>query len=161
MIRITDIPDAFDAVLAGHIHRRQILNGRVRAEGRAVPVIYPGSTERTSFAEKNEEKGFFDLIFRRKRAIAWRMETPDFILLPSRPMLDLWLTDDVTAENIEAFILFKLKGYDRNAIVRIKYNGTPNSVLKGKMTGSFLRRVFPPSMNVQLGTEFRRFGKDS
>ncbi len=161
VIRIADIPGAFDAVLAGHIHRRQILNGKVGAKGGTVPVIYSGSTERTSFAEKNEEKGFFELIFRRKDAIGWMMGPPDFIRLPSRPMLDLWLTDDVTTSNVEACIISKLKDYDRNAIVRIKYKGTPDDMLKEKLTAGFLRRVFPPSMNVQLGTEFRRFAKDS
>jgi exonuclease SbcD len=44
------IPKRFGAVLAGHIHRHQILDA-------PAPVIYPGATERTSLAEAGEVKG--------------------------------------------------------------------------------------------------------
>lgn len=46
------LPRDFEAVLCGHIHRHQVL----RAPG-LPPVIYSGSTERTSFAEASETKG--------------------------------------------------------------------------------------------------------
>ncbi len=46
------LPPRFDAVLCGHVHRHQVL----RATG-APPVIYAGSTERTSHAEAGEAKG--------------------------------------------------------------------------------------------------------
>lgn len=46
------LPAGFEAVLCGHIHRHQVL----RAPG-LPPVIYSGSTERTSFAEAGETKG--------------------------------------------------------------------------------------------------------
>lgn len=46
------IPRDFQLFASGHLHRHQknIING--------TPVIYPGSTERTSFNEEGEEKGF-------------------------------------------------------------------------------------------------------
>jgi len=47
----------YDALLAGHIHRRQVLWPRVGA-GR-LPVCFPGSVERTSPAERDEPKGYF------------------------------------------------------------------------------------------------------
>jgi DNA repair exonuclease SbcCD nuclease subunit len=46
------LPGDFEAVLCGHVHRHQVL----RATGRP-PVIYSGSTERTSHAEAGEVKG--------------------------------------------------------------------------------------------------------
>jgi DNA repair protein SbcD/Mre11 len=46
------LPADVSAVLCGHVHRHQVL----RAPGRP-PVIYSGSTERTSFAEAGEVKG--------------------------------------------------------------------------------------------------------
>ncbi len=46
------LPDRLDAVLCGHVHRHQVL----RAPG-LPPVIYAGSTERTSHAEAGETKG--------------------------------------------------------------------------------------------------------
>jgi len=60
VLRMEDLPPCFDAVLAGHIHRRQILVRR-RPDGSSMPVVYAGSTERTSLAERLEPKGFFDL----------------------------------------------------------------------------------------------------
>ena len=47
-----ELPSEVAAVLCGHIHRHQVL----RADG-LPPVIYAGSTERTSRAEAGETKG--------------------------------------------------------------------------------------------------------
>ena len=52
------IPSAFDAILAGHIHRCQILTHDLAGRPLPAPVIYPGSIERTSFAERNESKHY-------------------------------------------------------------------------------------------------------
>ncbi|MFB0568805.1 MAG: exonuclease SbcCD subunit D [Nitrososphaeria archaeon] len=51
-VRASSIPGGFHLIAAGHLHRHQkgIING--------VPVIYPGSTERKSFLEEGEKKGF-------------------------------------------------------------------------------------------------------
>lgn len=51
------IPRGFAAVLAGHIHRHQVLTVDRRGRPLAAPVLYPGSTERTSGAEWAEAKG--------------------------------------------------------------------------------------------------------
>lgn len=63
-----------DTVLCGHIHPRQAI--RV---GETL-VVYPGSSERTSFAERSEQKGYAMWEFGARAA--WR-----FVDLPSRPML--------------------------------------------------------------------------
>ena len=55
------IPDGFAAVLAGHIHRHQVLGVDLSGSPMAAPVFYPGSTERTSAAEDFEEKGYVTL----------------------------------------------------------------------------------------------------
>lgn len=52
------IPNGFAAVLAGHIHRHQVLTADLAGRRLAAPVLYPGSTERTSAAEDGEEKGY-------------------------------------------------------------------------------------------------------
>jgi DNA repair protein SbcD/Mre11 len=52
------IPPGFAAVLAGHIHRHQVLSTDLRGRRMAAPVFYPGATERTSGAERHERKGF-------------------------------------------------------------------------------------------------------
>ena len=58
------IPSAFAAVLAGHIHRHQTLSGG--------QVVYPGSTERTSSAERFESKGFVTLQIERQGIVDYR-----------------------------------------------------------------------------------------
>lgn len=49
------IPLDFEYIAAGHIHRYQILSHPLRP---GLKFVYPGSTQRISFAEKDEEKGF-------------------------------------------------------------------------------------------------------
>ena len=56
-----DLPRGFAAVLAGHIHRHQVLTADLSGRPFAAPVFYPGSTERTSAAENGEEKGFLTI----------------------------------------------------------------------------------------------------
>jgi DNA repair protein SbcD/Mre11 len=46
------IPVGFAAVLAGHIHRHQVLRRDLQRRAFAAPVFYPGSTEPTSSAER-------------------------------------------------------------------------------------------------------------
>jgi DNA repair exonuclease SbcCD nuclease subunit len=58
------IPNGFAAVLSGHIHRHQVLRA-------AAPVFYPGSTERTSAAERNEAKGYVTMEIASSGVKAW------------------------------------------------------------------------------------------
>ena len=48
-------------MLSGHIHRHQVLRSDLRGRPLAAPVVYAGSVERTSFAERDEVKGFVTL----------------------------------------------------------------------------------------------------
>jgi exonuclease SbcD len=58
------IPRRFAAVLAGHIHRHQLLD-------HGTPVFYPGATERTSNAEAGETKGCVRLTLDRAGVRDW------------------------------------------------------------------------------------------
>jgi DNA repair exonuclease SbcCD nuclease subunit len=74
-----DLPEGVPLVLAGHLHPRQHLKlGHSR-------VVYPGSSERTSFAEARETKGY----------VLWDLgsvPTFTFVDLPgARPMI--WIRD--------------------------------------------------------------------
>ncbi|HEX9149160.1 MAG TPA: DNA repair exonuclease [Thermoanaerobaculia bacterium] len=55
------IPHGFAAVLAGHIHRHQLLTADLSGRSIGAPVFYPGSTEPTSAAERGEVKGYVTL----------------------------------------------------------------------------------------------------
>jgi len=57
VVRTSDIPADFSAVLSGHIHRFQVLAKGLKGKAPLAPVFYPGAIERTSFAEKSEKKG--------------------------------------------------------------------------------------------------------
>ncbi len=75
-IRLTDLPDEFDIVLAGHLHRAQILK-----TPNQIPVVFNGSTERTSFVERLEKKGYHLITLKANGSLKI-----DFHELPSRPM---------------------------------------------------------------------------
>jgi DNA repair exonuclease SbcCD nuclease subunit len=61
VIRAAELPAGFAAVLAGHIHRHQVLDRAPDGRRLACPVFYPGATERTSAAERYETKGCIQL----------------------------------------------------------------------------------------------------
>lgn len=72
MVSLADIPTFFDAILSGHIHRKQILVKEF--PDKRIPIIYPGSIERTSFQEMDEEKGFYEIIFTERSDSKWKMK---------------------------------------------------------------------------------------
>lgn len=54
VVERTAVPEGFDYVAAGHIHRHQVLT---RPGGGGPPIVYSGSVDRISFAELHEPKG--------------------------------------------------------------------------------------------------------
>ena len=71
----SSIPRNFQLFASGHLHRQQknTING--------TPVIYPGSTERASFNEEGEEKGFYWLELDKTGILH-----QEFQSTPARPM---------------------------------------------------------------------------
>ncbi|MBN1434111.1 DNA repair exonuclease [Candidatus Fermentibacterales bacterium] len=55
------LPRNVAVVLCGHVHRMQVLTRDLRGSRLPSPVIYAGSTERTSLAERGEQKGYYIL----------------------------------------------------------------------------------------------------
>ena len=101
VIRCADIPAGFAAVLSGHIHRHQVLTHDLRGRALEAPVLYPGSIERTSIAEADEEKGFLLLeinLDSGRPHVEWRFQS-----LPARPLVRCALDLDACDElNLEA-----------------------------------------------------------
>ena len=147
VIRIEDLPLYYNCILSGHIHRMQILPKDFINTNRIPPLIYPGSIERTSFAEKDEEKGFFKINFYNDGEV-WNLDKLKFVKLPARPMVDLNFYCDSTNDRI---IKMQLKSLllkiDSNAIVRINCS---NENIKKFLTSKLLREIAPKSMNVYL-----------
>ena len=93
IVRGRDIPSGFAAVLAGHIHRRQVLTHDLAGRQLAAPVLYPGSIERTSAAERDEPKGYMTLDLQ-PTPEGGRLAEHRFHELPARPMVDLKIRVD-------------------------------------------------------------------
>ena len=147
------LPNNFHAILSGHIHRKQILT---KESGRKkIPIIYPGSTERTSFTEKNEEKGFFEIVFTQKNE-TWEIDYLKFHVLPTRPMQDLFIEQNINIEVLKSYLFAKLSKYDKNSIIRLKCGPNIDHLIKSQLTTKFLRETFPKSLNFQLSADFFR-----
>jgi len=154
VIRMSDIPQEFLAVLSGHIHRKQILWNHSKKNAPSRPVIFCGSTERTSFAERLEDKGFFEIELRLVDNDIWRIYRCDFIILPTRPMVEIYLDVGIDKNAIKPYLLSKIAKINPNAIVRLKCAGKPDDHIRAILTGAFLRENFPKTMSVELGSEF-------
>ncbi len=144
-----DIPDDFHCLLSGHIHRQQII--WFRKDKKQIPVIYSGSTERTSFQEMDEDKGFYVLNFG-QLCNGWRLVRADFHLLPTRPMKDIiidWKIKD--KQQLENFLKSQIMEFDQDVIVRIKCK---NQNIISFLKADFLREIFPESMNWQVSYPF-------
>ncbi len=151
VVRMADLPAEFDAVLAGHIHRAQVLSRR-RPDGTSMPVLYPGSVERTSFAEMREPKGYLDLTLGRAPGPGRRRLTFDFVPLPTRPMHDLVLGPGLEDPGeARAFLRSQLALLDPHSIVRLRWaDGVPFEA-RSALTGALLREVTPTTMNLTSG----------
>ncbi len=148
VIKKSALPQNASAVLSGHIHRKQLLYKN------EIPVIYPGSIERTSFAEKEETKGFYELFFSENNNQLWSIDTLRFLRLSSRPMADIYLLPLSDNNLIESEVKSKIQNLPTDAIIRFRCKTTPNSEFKSIFSSSFIRNILPFSMNFQFGTEF-------
>lgn len=160
VIRCADLPPGFAAVLSGHIHRHQVL--RKNLQGRPLPasVYYPGSVERTAFAEVGEEKGYLLLEFRAGvgGGVAVRHA---FKPLPSRPMriLDLYPEDRGTnagmgkgswqAEALACRLSRAVVTVPGNAVLRVRVHGSVPQQARALLSASHLRSISPPEMNLE------------
>ncbi len=116
VIRRDELPPRFAAVLSGHIHRHQILR---RPEG--PPVVYAGSTERTSFAEAPETKGAVHL-----ELDARGVARLDFVPLPTRPMITCALAlAGLSADDARRRVTSALHATPSDAIVQLRVTGGP------------------------------------
>ena len=157
VIGMDQIPDEFDAVLCGHIHRRQILP-KQRANGTEMPVVYPGSIERTSFAEQKEEKGYYLIVFENGASGDRPTLRFEFIRLPARPMVDLTIRSNIDKADMEDRLRKEISGFSPDSIVRLQAAHDLAPELRALFTGEFIRRIFPATMNVQFSGGF--FGND-
>ena len=145
------LPQDFAAILSGHIHTFQVLRKERNGQKLPCPVFYPGSTCRTSFAERIETKGFLTLEIEgthcsRGKVISWKFHS-----LPSRSMEELVLhVADKGKEELEQELLLLLANIEDDAILRLKILGEPQIEAKEWFTNSTLRDLAPKTMNIEL-----------
>ena len=143
------IPRQFSAVLSGHIHRAQNIKNSLDQKQSTVPVIYPGSIERTSFAEREEKKYYVMItihpIHRKDKLVT------KYHQLPTRPMIKTVIdVQNCDLEKIKPIIKNQLSTFDPHAVVRIKLSGSGADDLREKLSDSHLRALGPATMNMSL-----------
>jgi DNA repair exonuclease SbcCD nuclease subunit len=142
------LPPTLTAVLAGHIHRAQVLHARDQRP----PVYYPGAIERTSFAERDEPKGFFEIVFGQSRRDLWAVAEARFIELPARPMVDVVVSAETGPDGLHATLESASRRLPADSVVRVL---SDDEGIRAAATAALLRSAFPATMNVQVGWAVR------
>ena len=149
VIRGRDVPSGFAAVLSGHIHRHQVLTNDLRGVPLAAPVLYPGSIERTSIAEADEEKGFMIVEVACDDAdarVSW-----EFHALPARPLVRRDVNvGDIAADALESVIRTMIAESPEDAVLTIRVVGDVSDAAWRVLSAATLRRLSPTTMNVEL-----------
>jgi len=164
VIRGRDIPRGVTAVLTGHVHRHQVLTADLDGRPLAAPVIYPGSTERTAFAEKDEPKGY--VILHVDRTAGPRAPTVrwHFHALYARPMVLADVRGDGPDPSaLDRQIRLALARAPADAVLRLRIHGRLSRGSRALLATHRLRALAPPEMNVEawLVDEPRRAGRPS
>jgi len=138
-----EIPRGFAAVLSGHVHRWQVLGGG------AVPVLYPGSVERTSFQERREEKGY--LLLRVTTGPAGgRLADWRFVRLPTRPMRVVEMdAQGMGPARLADLLRAHLAECGPDAVVRVDVRGAT-------VPADLVRSLAPPGTNVTVSAREHR-----
>lgn len=141
VVRTSDVPSGIAAILAGHIHRAQALTHDLRGRELKAPVLYAGSVERTSFAERLERKGFLTVALTKDgRLHGWR-----FHELTARPMARLVLdAGRLGRRQAERELEARLRALPRDSVVQLQVTGPPPT----GWTAARLRAIAPPTMNL-------------
>ena len=149
VIRCADIASGFEAVLSGHIHRHQVLTRDLRGRALAAPVLYPGSIERTSIAEADEDKGFLIVeiaLGNEEALVSWQ-----FHMLPARPLVRCALDlDSCNESELEARVRAMLTDAPSDAVLTIRVDGAMTQHASQLLSAAHLRSLAPPTMNVEV-----------
>jgi len=151
IIRGRDIPAGLAAVLCGHIHRTQVLARDLAGNRLAAPVIYPGSVERTSLAERDEPKGYLILELEAEVESGGRLERREFRELPARPMFALRLdVSDLGPEDLEQHLRNEISQMPADAVVQIRLEGGLAPGSEEVIRAANLRSLHPPTMTLAV-----------
>ena len=113
-------------------------------------MFYPGATERTSFAEKNEKKGFLTLEFETDGLKTGRLKRWRFHELPTRPMVQLYLhPGDMHTAELRSWLQRSICELPQDSIVKLKIHGSISREAMTVLRAASLRSLAPPTMNIE------------
>lgn len=142
VVAAADVPAGVSAVLSGHVHRHQVLTHDLGRRPLPAPVLYAGSVERTSVAERGERKGYLLLDFAGARLVGWQ-----FHELPTRPLVLLKLH---AGRELDSTLERALAEAPRDALVVLQVEGTLSAGEQRLLGAEALRERVPESMNVRV-----------
>lgn len=152
VVRMCDIPTSFAAVLSGHIHRRQALTMDLRGRALDIPVLYPGSIERTSLAEIGEAKGYMVVHVgadsSRSRA-SW-----EFRDLYARPMIAEEIAvggaNGLSSVALDSAVRAIVAAAPPDAVLRIRITGDLDAEHLHVLRAAHVRSFTPDTMNLEI-----------
>ena len=151
VVRMADIPRDFSAVLSGHIHRFQVVTKDLWGRPAAVPVLYPGSIDRTSFAEKDEKKGFLAIDVVSSGPGRGKLEGWAFHELPTRTMVELpFPVEGLQEAELKSRLKEAVMRLPRDSIVKLRIRGEIGKDAAAVLSAASLRSLCPSTMNVDL-----------
>jgi exonuclease SbcD len=152
VVRGADVPAGIAAVVTGHVHRHQVLTTTLSGRPLAAPVLYPGSVERTAFAEIGEPKGYLLLELSADgagaggRLLGWSFER-----LPTRPMIERKLSvHGLGAAAVERMVAEAVHGAPGDSVLRLRVRGRVGRDAHAVFRASRLRLLTPPAMNLDV-----------
>jgi exonuclease SbcD len=151
VVQVNDVPAQFAAVLTGHVHRSQVLRHDLRGRPLSTPVIYPGSIERTSFAEKDETKGYFVLEVMSGSSAGGVLRDCAFRPLPARPMIVEELdTEGASLDDLEKMMRRALRQGPEDAVVQLRIRGRVLPDARPALSAPRVRSLASAAMNVEV-----------
>jgi exonuclease SbcD len=151
VIRLGDVPKEFTAILAGHVHRYQILSKDLQDKPLSTLVYYPGSIERTSFAEMDEKKGYLMLKVASDKHNGISVQSWEFVELPARPMIKIDIAPQgMDALKLTAYLKKSLGSLNPQSVVKLNIEGLIPAECLPVFRASFLRAIAPKKMNISV-----------
>jgi DNA repair protein SbcD/Mre11 len=149
VLRLSEVPQEFDVLISGHIHRAQVLRHDLKNRALPFPVIYPGSIERTSFAESKEDKGYVILELDPSGKLQPQIY---FNELPTRPMIlkDILLTGQ-SAKSLKSRLNALADSIPKNSQLTIRFTGVPDEDCIEIIRIGYLRSIFPREAVLSVG----------
>lgn len=158
VLRAADVPRGFAAVLSGHIHRSQVLTRGLDGRLLDAPVLFAGSTDRTSFAERFEPKGTFLLEAtpggNPGGTVAW-----EFRELPVKPMAVAEIDPSCGGAEFASRLSAALRRLEPGSIVQLRLVSEPGPETLPFLRAEALRAAAPPGTTVSVAWPTPRVGR--